>query len=194
MIDTVNVQPPKAVKEIERKTRAVGFEMASDVLTGSFLRTVATTKPNGRFLELGTGTGLSAAWILEGMDSSSTLVTVDNEDKVVTIARQCLGNDPRITFHVADGVSFIESLTGQSFDFIFADTWPGKFHHLEETLQLLKVGGLYIIDDMLPQPSWPQDHAPKVPKLISTLEQRKDLNITKMNWSTGLVVAVKKQT
>lgn len=192
MIDTNNVQFPKVVKEIERKTRAIGFAMASDMLTGSLLKTLATTKPNGNFLELGTGTGLSAAWILAGMDSDSTLSTVDNDEKVVSIARQCLGDDPRVTFHVADGAVFIESLAGQSFDFIFADTWPGKFHHLAETLQLLKVGGLYIIDDMLPQPSWPEDHAPKVPKLISTLEQRQDLNITKLNWSTGLVVATRK--
>lgn len=192
MIDTDNLHPPKIVGEIERKTRVVGFEMASDRLTGSLLRTLATAKPNGKFLELGTGTGLSTAWILEGMDSNSTLITADNDEKVITIATQFLGDDPRVTFHLADGASFIESLAGQSFDFIFADTWPGKFHHLEETLQLLKVGGLYIIDDMLPQPSWPEDHAPKVPKLISALEQRKDLNITKMNWSTGLVVATKK--
>jgi len=193
MIDTDNVQFPKVVKEIERKTRAIDFAMASDILTGSLLRTLATTKPSGNFLELGTGTGLSTTWILAGMDYSSRLITVDNNEKVVSIARQCLGDDPRVTFHVADGAAFIESLAGQAFDFIFADTWPGKFHHLEETLQLLKVGGLYIIDDMLPQSSWPEDHAPKVPKLISTLEQRRDLNITKMNWSTGLVVAVKKK-
>ena len=32
----------------------------------------------------------------------------------------------------------------------------------------------------------------KVIELINTLEKRKDLQLTKMNWSTGIIVAVKK--
>jgi len=65
---------------------------------------------------------------------------------------------------------------------------------LDEALQLLKVGGLYIVDDMLPQPSWPEDHPPKVANLISVLERRRDLRLTLLNWSTGLIVAAKSAT
>ncbi|CAC9536201.1 hypothetical protein [uncultured Gammaproteobacteria bacterium] len=31
-----------------------------------------------------------------------------------------------------------------SIDFIFTDTWPGKYNHLEDTLKLLKIGGMYV--------------------------------------------------
>ena len=48
-----------------------------------------------------------------------------------------------------------------SFDLIFADAIPGKYEHLNETLALLRRGGLYVVDDMLPQPTWPKDHAPR---------------------------------
>lgn len=47
-----------------------------------------------------------------------------------------------------------------SFDLIFADAIPGKYEHLDETLALLRRGGLYVVDDMLPQPTGrPKDHA-----------------------------------
>jgi hypothetical protein len=68
---------------------------------------------------------------------------------------------------------------------------PGKYTHLDDALALLKLGGLYVIDDMLPQPAWPEGHAEKVPALLAALESRKDLRVTKLNWSTGLILATK---
>jgi hypothetical protein len=55
-----------------------------------------------------------------------------------------------------------------------------KFTHLDELLKLLKPSGIYIINDLLPQPSSPEDHAPKVEQLIADLEGRSDLVLTKM--------------
>jgi predicted O-methyltransferase YrrM len=80
---------------------------------------------------------------------------------------------------------------GKTFDFIFADMRPGKFEYLDETLELLAPGGLYIIDDLLMLSSWAESHVSSVYRLISTLEQRKDLRITKLNWSVGLIIAAK---
>jgi hypothetical protein len=56
---------------------------------------------------------------------------------------------------------------------------------------MLKIGGIYLIDDMLPQPNWPSGHQDNVVKLISYLDTREDLKLTKMNWSTGLIIATK---
>ena len=62
---------------------------------------------------------------------------------------------------------------------------------LEETLDLLNVGGLYIVDDLLPLPSWGEAHLPRVSTFIRTLEHRQDLRVTKLNWSTGILIAAK---
>jgi predicted O-methyltransferase YrrM len=191
MNDQQNLAPPAVVHAIQQDTIASGFPMASEPQTGSLLRTLAATKPAGKFLELGTGTGLCTAWILDGMDRSSTLTTVDNDKNVLDIARRHLEYDARVTFHLSDGVTFLETLQGQQFDFIFADTWPGKYNHLDEALALLKHGGLYVIDDMLPQANWPVGHDTKATALIATLEQRPDLISTKLNWASGLIVATK---
>ncbi len=58
---------PNRLTEIVESTNALGFDMASDPRTGALLRTLAASKPKGRFLELGTGTGMATAWLLGGM-------------------------------------------------------------------------------------------------------------------------------
>ena len=192
----MRLNPPPIVKEIEEATEAIGFTMGSDQLTGSLLRTLAATKPSGTFLELGTGTGLATAWILDGMDAHSRLITVDREERHTSVAKRFLGSDPRVTFRLVDGIGFISSMReqGNIFDFIFADMQPGKFHFLEETLQLLAIGGFYIVDDLLPLPTWSEEHIPRVVQLITTfeyLEHQKAFRVTKLDWSVGVLIAVK---
>jgi predicted O-methyltransferase YrrM len=182
---------PAAVAALWNDTRAAGFSMASDPRTCSLLRMLAATKPSGRFLELGSGTGLSTAWILDGMDGASSLLTVDNDASVLAILRQHLGSDPRLEIVCADGDAFLPSLKVETFDFIFADTWPGKYRHLEEALQLLKPGGLYVIDDMLPQPNWPVGHGARVKELIDRLENDQRLHVSTMAWASGLLLAAR---
>ena len=194
MHDIENIKIPEIVQDILVKTEQIGFQMVSEPLVGALLRTLAVSKPSGRFLELGTGTGVSTAWILSGMDLQSTLLTVDNDAELVAIAQEQLGKDSRVEFHVEDGGAFIEKLSNSKklFDMVFADTWAGKYTHLEETLQFLKSGGLYVIDDMLPQSNWPEGHELKVSALIAELEKRSDLSVIKISWASGVIIAAKK--
>ena len=186
-----HLNPPAILEAIQQDTLALGFTMASDPLTGSLLRTLAASKRASRFLEIGTGTGLSAAWILDGMDGESTLLTVDRDSATSAIAQKHLGDDARLTLKTMDGIAFLESLHGLSFDFIFADTWPGKFDRLDLALNLVKIGGFYIVDDMLPQPNWPPDHQAKVTALLDTFDHLQNFRVTKMAWATGIVILVK---
>ena len=192
MTNEINQQFPVAYLNIDSATKASGFDMASDVLTCSLLRTLAATKPSGNFLELGTGTGLSTSWILDGMDEKSTLTSIDVEDKFLNIANKYLGNDNRLTLVLTDGDEWIEKNKDKNFDYIFADTWHGKYLLLDEAIEMLNTGGLYIIDDMLPQPNWPEGHQEKAIRLIKELESHEDLYLTKQVWATGIVIGVKK--
>jgi predicted O-methyltransferase YrrM len=110
---------------------------------------------------------------------------------VQEIARRHLGHDARVTFHIADGAAFLEQTRPQQFDFIYADAWPGKFSHLEVALSLLRVGGIYLVDDLLPQPNWPEGHAPKVSLLIEQLDHRRGFVATKLAWASGLMILVR---
>ncbi|MFM7428760.1 MAG: O-methyltransferase [Flammeovirgaceae bacterium] len=179
MVQTVNQQFPTAYKSIDDAPKLSGFTMASDVLTGSLLRTLAGSKPRGKFLELGTGTRLSTSWILDGMDEESTLTSVDNDPKFLEIAQSFLGDDKRLKLICVDGGEWIEKNRNEKYDYIFADTWHGKYLLLEDALSMLNKGGFYIVDDMLPQPNWPEGHQEKASRLIDCLEHRKDLMVTK---------------
>jgi predicted O-methyltransferase YrrM len=182
---------PEKYSNILEATRKIGFDQLSDGKTGSLLSTLCSSKPNGKFLELGTGTGLCTSWILRGMCNNSTLISIDNDETLIQIAKNQLGGDQRVEFVVGAGEDLIRSLAPSSIDLIFADTWPGKYNHLEDALELLKIGGFYIIDDMLPQANWPEGHELKATNLMSDLVAMKKLTITKMCWSTGLLIGVK---
>ena len=190
--DITNI--PYGLGTISLETERVGFTLASESRTGSLLRTLAASKPHGRFLELGTGTGVGTAWLLSGMDDGSRLISVDSDAEVLDIARRNLGRDPRVTFHLGDGVEFLRTAPQDHFDLIYADAWPGKFTDLDRALSLLKIGGIYFIDDLLPQPNWPDGHAPKVPVLIASLEGRRGFVATKMAWASGLMLVVRTES
>ena len=191
MHDAVVHTIPEALEAIERDTRRLGFTMPSERQTGSLLRTLAATKPGGRLLELGTGTGLATAWILAGMDHQARLDSVDNDSTVLAIARRHLDADERVTFHEDQGEHVIARTPPASCDLIFADAWPGKYSHLDETLKLLKVGGVYVIDDMSPQPNWPPGHEANVHRLLDDLDRRTNLVVCRLAWATGVVVGTR---
>jgi len=187
----INTDTPAVLDAILRDTERVGFTMASEMQTGALLRVLAASKPGGRLLELGTGTGVGTAWLLAGMDGRSRLQSVESDATVLEIARRHLGQDPRVVFHLADGATFL-ARPQEGFDLMYADTWPGKFTHLDLALSLIRSGGIYFVDDLLPLPSWPAGHAPKVAALIADLESRRDFVATKLAWASGLMVLVKK--
>ena len=192
MRDDVFSPEPPALAGILRDGARIGFRLASEPRTGSLLGVLAASKPGGRLLELGTGTGVATAWLLAGMDAATRLETVDSDPSVVEVARTHLGGDPRVRFNIAEGGDWLRRWSGGPFDLVFADAWSGKFSDLDAALRLLAIGGLYVIDDLLPQPSWPDGHGPRIEPLLAELEGRPDLACVRLAWSSGLAVAVKR--
>lgn len=129
------------------------------------------------------------------MDSSAKLISLDNDRAFQQVALQLLAGDPRLRLLEADGESWIQENKHLQFDFIFADTWPGKYNHFQETIGMLKKGGFYIVDDMCEQPNWPEGHSEKVAALLEEMGQMEKagkIALSKMIWSTGIILLVKK--
>ncbi len=187
------IQPvPRHYCHIQQATEVCGFTMSSDKMTCSLLRTLAASKPGGRFLELGTGTGLATSWILDGMDSHSSLVSIDNDSTSLDIARDFLGTDTRLELILTDGTEWLIKNRQSKFDYIFADTWHGKYLMLDDTLNMVNRGGFYIVDDMIPQANWPEGHHEKASNLVHYLDARTDFFLAKQAWATGIIVAVRR--
>jgi len=182
---------PHVWSEIEKRTAELGFDMPSDMRTGALLKALAASKPHGRFLELGTGTGLATAFLLAGMDNAPRLVSVDNDPRVQAIARDLLGSDSRVSFELADGQEFIRAQPHQSFDLVFADAWAGKYDGLDDALALVRRGGFFIGDDMLPQANWPENHQERAEGLVTYLEGLEGWTTVSLCWGSGFVISVR---
>lgn len=186
------IKVPAFYLQIQEQSTKMQFGMPSDLQTGSLLRTLAASRPAGCFLEIGTGTGLSLAWIVEGMDDASSVISIDNHAGYQSVAAGFFNEDSRVSLITTDGVLWLKENEGAKFDLIFADAWPGKYELFDEAIEMVKPGGFFLIDDMLLQPNWPEGHHLNVEALIRDLEQRADIVLTKLNWSTGLILIVKK--
>jgi len=183
---------PDIYPEIQRKSEEIGFTMPSDMFIGSLLKTLIHSKPGAQILELGTGIGLSLSWMIAGMDEDAHLITVDNDPKLIAIAKDYFGEDKRVEIICEDGTEWIKKQKDTKYDLVFADAWPGKYSEIDVILEMINPGGFYIIDDMTSQPNWPKGHDKNVEQLVGYLEGRADFSITKMNWSSGIIIAVKK--
>jgi len=192
MNDTILIKPPASLKQIEARSKHLDFGMASDPRTCALLAALAASKPGGHFLELGTGTGIATAWLLSGMDHASTLISVDVHSEFQAVARAVLGYDPRLTVVLEDGIQYLNKQPPRSFDFIFADAMPGKYESLDQALALVKPGGFYVIDDMLPQPNWPEGHDVKAAALVQRLSSETEFQVAPLSWSTGIILLVRR--
>lgn len=190
----MNDTPPHApvrLAAVLDDSAPLGFALSCEPRTGALLATLAASKPGGRLLELGTGTGVGAAWLLDGMDANARLISVDLDPTVQTVARTHLGSDPRVTFETSDADAWLSGYQGEPFDLVFVDCRPGKFHALDRVLGLLRPGGLYVADDLLPQPTWPEGHQERVDAFLDRLPHISELRIITLAWSSGLVVGAR---
>ena len=192
MDDLSYFRPPQALEAIQARTAELQFDMASEPRTGALLQMLAASKPCGRLLELGTGTGLATAWLLSGMDAGSSLISVDTDEEVQAVAREALCQDTRLKLVTHDGAAFLWRQPKKSFDLVFADAVPGKYEALDEALAIVKTGGFYVIDDMMPQLNWPEGHGEKAQALIERLAADERFVMLPMPWSTGIIVLVRK--
>jgi predicted O-methyltransferase YrrM len=126
------------------------------------------------------------------MDSASTLISIDTDEQVQAVAREALCHDARVKMLSHDGAAFLWRQPKKSFDLVFADAIPGKYEAPDEALAIVKPGGYYVIDDLLPQPNWPEGHAEKVPALIDRLAADPRFVMLPLVWSSGVVVLVRK--
>jgi len=57
---------------------------------------------------------------------------------------------------------------------------------------LLAPGGIYLVDDLLSQPNWPEGHDLKVREYKQRLRTLEGFAVTELDWSTGLLLCVKR--
>lgn len=127
---------------------------------GRFLAVLAAGCIDGLIGEAGTGVGYGAAWMASSMPSNCRLVTVELDGNRAAAARGVFADEPRV--EVVHGDSFEELARRAPFDLLFAD--GGRMS--DEIVDLLRIGGRLVNDDVTPVEVLPADspyreHDPK---------------------------------
>jgi predicted O-methyltransferase YrrM len=125
------------------------------------------------------------------MDSGATLVSVDTDARLQAVATELLGSDHRVRFELADALEFIRAQQAASFELVFADAWAGKYVGLDNALALVRHGGFFVGDDMLPQANWPEDHQERADGLATHLQKLEGWATVTLRWGSGFVIAVR---
>jgi len=122
---------------------------------GRFLAVLAAGCTGGRIGELGTGAGIGTAWIADAMPANCTLITAEIDERLASVARGLLADDPRIEVITGDA---LHALPGRGpFDLLFADSGVRDDADFAALISWLRMGGRIVMDDVTPEQVLPPD-------------------------------------
>ena len=137
--------------EMEALAEAEGFPIVGR-LCGRFLEVGARAINAQRIFELGSGFGYSAYWFSRATGAEGEIHLTDgdpqNEKKAMDFLSRA-GLDRPVTYHVGDALGALDDVDGE-FDVVYCDIdkdgYPDAWRRGRERV---RVGGLYMCDNML---------------------------------------------
>ena len=118
----------------------------------SFLKLLLAMQKPKRILEVGTAVGFSAILMAEYNPYPCEIVTIENYEKRIPIARENFvraGKEKQITLIEGDATEVLKTLD-EPFDMIFMDAAKGQYiNFMPDILRLLKKDGGLVSDNVL---------------------------------------------
>src|SRR5688572_14525948 len=141
------------------------FERSSIPEIGRLLAVLVSARPDGRFAEIGTGTGVGSAWIASAMAPEASLVTVELDEDRAAAASRLFEDQPNVRVLHGDWHELLPA--GAPFDLLFFDgggwkrPWDGDDTRGEsdQAVELVASGGVVVIDDLTPRNLMPSEWA-----------------------------------
>jgi predicted O-methyltransferase YrrM len=169
---------------------------------GSIVRTLAAAIDAKNVVEIGTGAGVSALWLLDGMSAEGVLTSVDIEAEHQLIAKDAIaqaGIAPnRVRLINGRAGEVLDRLTESAYDIVLIAGKPLELSdHIARALTLLRTGGLLIIDralwnDKLADPAQRDPDTVAMRSVMETLASSEEFIGSLLPVGGGLLVAVKK--
>lgn len=175
-----------AVGEIQRYANERGIPVIPHE-TAKFIDLFTATLQPKYILEIGTAIGFSASLMARHLQQEGHLTTIDRYDLMYNRAKENFkkaGIDDRITLLEGDAADTLPTLTGE-FDLIFMDSAKAKYiEFYPYCMNLLKEGGVLIIDDVFQGGTVLDDEA-DIPKRVRKIHRKlNELLDTILNDST----------
>ena len=141
--------PPLVEKALAEAGR-LGFAKSCLPEVGRLLHLLAATRGRERVAEIGTGTGVGAAWIVSALGPAVPFFTAESDPDRAAAARGLFSNDENV--HVLEG-DWRDLLPREApFDLVFYDAQkqlqPEEDGH--RVVGLLAPGGIAVLDDLTP--------------------------------------------
>ena len=136
----------KALAEAER----LGFARSCLPEVGRLLHVLAASRGRERVAEIGTGTGVGAAWLVSALPPAVPFFTAESDPERAAGARELFRDDENV--HVLEG-DWRELLPPEApFDLVFYDAQKQLRPHEDGKLVLgmLSPGGIAVLDDLTP--------------------------------------------
>lgn len=170
----------------------------------SFLKLLLTVQKPMRILEVGTAVGFSAILMAEYAPKGCKIVTIENYDKRIPIAKQNFeraGKSDQITLLEGDATEVLKTLE-EPFDMIFMDAAKGQYiNFMSDVLRLLKKDGVLVSDNVLQDGDIIESHFiverrnrtiyKRMREYLYELTHRDDLVTSVLPVGDGITVSVK---
>jgi predicted O-methyltransferase YrrM len=176
------------------QARARGVELGTKDTTpgsGAFLRYLAFTLKAQSVVEVGTGSGVGALWLLDGMLESGTLTSIDDEMEHTQIAKLAFadaditqGRYRLITNTVVDVIS---KLTDRAYDLVVLRHNPEDLSFvISEAHRILRSGGALVIDNYYGGGKV-SDATQRDPKTVALRDAGKIIKNDSEHWVSSLI-------
>ena len=183
-LQSVGYREDKIITELENETLKLGSVSQMQIAKeqGQFLEMITKISNAKNCLEIGRFTGMSTLFLARGLPETGKIVTVDNSDEFLSLAKKYWELDnmiSKIESIIGDGVEVMQSMIDrqQSYEVIFIDADKNNYtNYYELSLNLLVSNGIIIIDNML----WHGDVADET-KQDSQTKTIRDLNLKIQN-------------
>lgn len=190
--------------EIRAHARAKAAEIGCVAMgpgAGAIVRTLAAAIQAKNVVEIGTGAGVSALWLLDGMHPDGVLTSVDIEAEHQLIAKDAISqagiapNRVRLINGRANEV--LDRLTESAYDIVLIASKPMELSaNISRALTLLRTGGVLIIDralwnDKLADPAQRDPDTMSMREAIEALAKGDYFVGSLLPVGGGLLVAVK---
>lgn len=152
-LHSVSLREPELLQQLRAETAAhprSGMQIAPE--QGQFMALMVELLDVRRILEIGCFTGYSSLAMSLAMPADGHLDTCDVDEETTAIARrywQAAGQQDKISLHLGPALETLKKLQGP-YDLVFLDADKVNYDgYLEASYQLLRTGGLILIDNVL---------------------------------------------
>lgn len=169
---------------------------------GAALRFLAALIEARSVVEVGTGTGVSALWLLRGMRPDGVLTSIDIEGEHQRLARQALTEAEvapnRVRLINGRALDVMSRLADSAYDLVLVDGDKNEYAACyEEALRLLRPGGVVAFDnalwhDRVADPSQRDPETVSLRSLVQAVRDDERVVPTLLPVGDGLLAALKR--